>query len=120
MEYEDNLQLLRAIASWAGIIGSVTLSTVYFLFLGNHFLRRSRSSNSRLITIVENNLAASLGIPLSSVSAFCIVILLKAASTDPITIDVWGFKLAGASGPVALWVVCFLVNILAVKVLWKS
>jgi len=120
MEYRDNLQLLRDIASWAGIIGGAGLSTVYFLFLGNHFLRRPRSYESRLVTIVEGNRAAAFGIPLSSVSAFCIVILLKAASTDPITIDLWGFKLAGASGPVALWVVCFLANVLAVKVLWKS
>jgi hypothetical protein len=120
MECGDHLQLLRDIASWAGIIGGASLSTVYFLFLGHHFLRRSRPSESRLVTIVESNLAASFGIPLSSVSAFCIVILLQATATDSITIDIWGFKLSGASGPVALWVVCFLANVLAVKVLWKS
>ena len=120
MEAGDNLHLLREIASWAGIIGGAALSTVYFLFLGKHFLMRSRPSESRLVTIIENNAAASFGIPLASVSAFCIVILLQVASADPITIDIWGFKLSGASGPVALWVVCFLANTFAVKVLWKS
>jgi hypothetical protein len=116
----ESIQLLKDLATWAGILGGASLATVYFSFLAIHFLRSSPPSKSRLVSIIDENQAAAFGVPLSCVASFCIVVLLQSAATGPITIDVWGFKLEGASGPVALWVTCFLAIILGVKALWRS
>ncbi len=119
MEFLSDQALLRNLASWLGIGASFAMATVYFSFIGYHYLPRRRKSDSRLIELIDAHPRSSFGVPLSSVSAFCLVTLLQATSTTPIEISFFGFVLKGASGPVALWIGCFLANVVAVRVLWK-
>ncbi len=60
---------------------------------------------------------ALVGIPMSAISAFCIVSLLR-VTNGPIEFEGLGFKFQGASGPVVLWVVCFLALAAALTLLW--
>ena len=61
--------------------------------------------------------AASVGLPLAALAALCIVILLEIYSGD-IEFEGFGFKFKGASGPVILWVICFLSMVAAIRTLW--
>ena len=56
---------------------------------------------------------------MSAISAFCLVALLE-ISRGPIEFEVMVFKFKGASGPVVLWVFCFLAIIFAVNLLWDN
>lgn len=70
-----------------------------------------------LTMLTQNNYAALVGTPMSAVTAFCIVSLLKATS-GPIEFEALGFKFRGASGPIVLWVLCFLSLVVAFRLLW--
>lgn len=60
-----------------------------------------------------------VGIPFSSVVAFIVVSLLRYTS-GPIEFEVIGFKFKDASGPVVMWILCFLALILGIKTLWQD
>ena len=62
-------------------------------------------------------LSATIGIGISAISAFCLVGVLE-VSRGPIEFEVLGFKFRGASGPVTLWILCFLAIIFALWLLW--
>ena len=70
-----------------------------------------------LIKLTQSNYAALVGVPMSAVTAFCIVSLLK-VTNGPIEFEALGFKFRGASGPIVLWVLCFLAIVVAFRVLW--
>src|SRR5438552_10174542 len=61
--------------------------------------------------------AASVGLPLAALAALCLVVLLEIYSGD-IEFEGFGFKFKGASGPVILWVLCFLSMVAAIRALW--
>jgi hypothetical protein len=46
----------------------------------------------------------------TSFAIFCalFVVLLLRFSTGPIEFELWGFKFRGASGPLVMWILCFL------------
>lgn len=68
---------------------------------------------------MDEHFAATLGIPLSAITAACLVFLLK-STTGPIEFEFMGFKFRGASGPIVLWVVCFLAMIFGLWLLWDK
>jgi hypothetical protein len=70
-----------------------------------------------LLSVIQKQYAATLGIPLCVVSSVCVVLLLK-ATAGPIEFEALGFKFRGASGPLVLWIFCFLAMIFALKLLW--
>lgn len=107
----------RSIATRIAVAGTWGLSAFFSIFLGYHSVVRTTTEGSWLLEVVEQHFAATIGIPLSAVSAACIVIILESTS-GPIRFEALGFKFSGASGPVVLWLFCFLAMILALKLLW--
>jgi len=67
--------------------------------------------------VVRQHFAAVIGLPASAILALWIVTLLRSQS-GPIEFETAGFKFRGASGPVILWVLCFLAIAVAVRLLW--
>lgn len=69
--------------------------------------------------IFLRNPAANIGIPCSALAAFALVGTLWKAfppeESDQLTLKVFGLEFTGPSGPILLWVVCFLAFVLAVK-----
>ena len=63
--------------------------------------------------------AATIGVGISAITAFCLVASLE-ISRGPIEFEALGFKFKRASGPVVLWVFCFLVMIHGVWLLWDK
>ncbi|HKE94355.1 MAG TPA: hypothetical protein VKB34_08640 [Povalibacter sp.] len=73
----------------------------------------------------EGNLAANVGIPCSALAAFALVGTLWRAfppkqSDGQLQLKVFGLDFTGPSGPVTLWVVCFLAFIFAIRLLMKG
>jgi hypothetical protein len=109
---------LRKLATWIAVLGTWTIAAYFFGFLIYHSIRPTNSSGSWFLSVLEKHFAACLGVPLSAISAACIVMLLK-ATAGPIEFEGLGFKFRGASGPIILWMICFLAMILGVYLLWN-
>jgi hypothetical protein len=67
--------------------------------------------------ILKDHFAAIIGVPVSAAFAFLIVVFLR-QTEGPIEFTGLGFDFKGASGQVAMWVVCFLAIAGALKLLW--
>jgi len=90
----------RRYANWSIVIGT-GLGTSYFLgFLVYHSLVPVSTINNWFLQILEKHYAACIGVPMSAIAAFCVVLLLKVVSIGSIEIEALGFKFRGASGPV--------------------
>ena len=109
---------LRRVASWLAILGTWALAGYFFGFLIYHSLWPTSSRSSWLIRVIELHYAATIGLPMSAISSACIVLLLK-ATAGPIEFEALGFRFRGASGPVVLWIFCFLAMIAALRLLWN-
>ena len=60
-----------------------------------------------------------IGLPFAALAALCLVLILE-AKAGPIEFEALGFKFRGASGPLVLWIFCFLAIVVAIKTLWIS
>lgn len=67
--------------------------------------------------ILREHYAAVVGLPAAAAGAFVMVTLFRQVS-GTITMTFPGLKLEGASGPILLWVVCFIAMALAIKMIW--
>jgi hypothetical protein len=68
--------------------------------------------------LIIDHFPALAGLPMGAVLAFIIVTLLP-ANYGNIEIQAWGIKLKGASGPIILWLACFIVIAgAAIRLLW--
>jgi hypothetical protein len=110
---------LRKWVAWSGVGGTGLLAAYFFGFVIWHTIWGNDVSSSWLIQIIHDHYAALVGTPMSAVTAFCIVSLLKVTS-GPIEFEAFAFKFRGASGPIILWVLCFLSVAMAFHVLWPD
>jgi hypothetical protein len=69
------------------------------------------------IDLIQKHVAALICVSMAALLSMCIMILLR-CTAGPIEFNVHGFEFKGASGPVVLWVVCFLAIVTAIKLLW--
>jgi hypothetical protein len=67
--------------------------------------------------ILKDHFGAIIGMPVSAAFAFLIVVFLR-QTEGPIEFKGLGFEFTGASGQVAMWVICFLAIAGALKLLW--
>ncbi len=120
MKETESESRFRRYANWSIVVGT-GIGACYFLgFLVYHSLVPMQGSDSWFIQLIEKHYAATIGVPLSAITAFCIVLLLKVINLGPIEMEAFGFKFRGASGPVVLWIFCFLAVIFGVYLLWDK
>lgn len=74
--------------------------------------------NAYWSSLIRDHFAAIIGLPVSAVGAFIIVVFLDHGSDTPIEFEAAGFKFKGTSGLVVLWLMCFLGIALTIKLLW--
>jgi hypothetical protein len=108
---------LRKVASWGAVIGAIGLGSFLALFLAIQAFHPTDPNTNWMIAQFKQHFAATIGIPLSALSAFCIVTLLR-ATTGPIEIESRFINFRGASGPIIFWILCFIVTFIGVKDLW--
>ncbi len=68
--------------------------------------------------LIVKNFAAIVGLPLAAIGSFIVVVFLEHTTDGPLEFEGFGFKFKGASGPVVLWVLCFLAIAGMIKLLW--
>jgi hypothetical protein len=61
---------------------------------------------SGFLSVIEKHFAATIGVPLSAISAACIILLLGATTGGSLEFTFLGQRFSGVSGPVTLWAVC--------------
>jgi len=69
------------------------------------------------VDVVRNHFAVVIGLPMAGILALWVVTILRSQS-GPIEFEAVGFKFRGASGPVVLWIACFLSIAIAIRLLW--
>jgi hypothetical protein len=101
--------------SWVRVAVVLTLAVVLLLGpLGIVFLLY-RSGD--LVAVATAHAQAMIGIPWAGGAAFIVVLVLR-TSFGAINFKVLGNEFKGASGPIVMWVLCFLVEVSAIKLLW--
>ena len=110
---------LRRWITWAAVIGTALWAGYFFVFLIYQSIVGSSTSDNWFLRMVQDHPAATVGVAMSAITAFCLVALLE-ITRGPIEFEAVGFKFKGASGPVILWVFCFLAMIFGVWLLWDK
>lgn len=116
---QEGVSTLRRWITWAAVIGTALWVGYFFLFLVYQTIVGSSISDNWFLQMIQEHPAATIGVAMSAISAFCLVALLE-ITRGTIEFEVIGFKFKGASGPVILWVFCFLAMIFAVWLLWDK
>jgi hypothetical protein len=106
---------LRKTASWTFIIFS-SLMTLIIAFL----LIKGASKFPDFFVIAIRHFPTVVGLPLAAVASLFIVISLKIVSGDKLNFKIFGLQFEGVSGPVILWVLCFLAMTLAINTTWDK
>jgi hypothetical protein len=113
---ENDLARMRFVFSqWTLIciivIAVSLLLTMFVLIVSVEEYRR------QLISYTFAHAPATLGIPFCAGTAMFVVLILR-ATQGPAEFEGLGFKFRGASGPIVMWVLCFLALVAATKLLW--
>jgi hypothetical protein len=90
------------------------LAGLYCGYIGYELLGHSTSPEA---SIIRKNGSAMVGLPFAGLGSLVLVLVLRYATGQKRKIKVSGFALEGASGPILLWVVCFLAIVWAIKIL---
>ena len=111
---------LKALATWGVVVGTALWTTFFFGFLVASALFPSAVAESWFLQMIREHPGGTLGIAISAISAFSVVVVLDVLARDAIEIKFFGFELKGAAGPVVLWVICFLALVAGGEVLWDN
>ena len=111
---EKPQDLVRMVASWLIILGMLVFGITMLISMvdGIWF-----SEDRWVIVAAKEHFAAVVGLPLAAVAALFVISVFE-ITTGQIELDAIGFKFKGASGPIILWVLCFLAISASIKLLW--
>lgn len=90
----------------AGVLLSAPLAIIFILY-----------QSGDLLVLAKVHAQAIIGIPWAGGAAFIVVLVLR-TSFGAINFKVLGIEFKGASGPIVMWVFCFLAEVSAIKALW--
>jgi len=110
---------LKRIVSWTLVAGTAAATVSLFSFIFYHAVWGNASPDTWPVVIIQKHFAAIVGTPLSVITSYCLVSLLK-VTNGPIEFEAAGFKFRGASGPIVLWLFCFLAIGAVFHLLWGN
>jgi hypothetical protein len=102
------------VARWLVLAGAAILAAA-FIYGGAEAMLRSPD----LYNIMLKQFPAVVGLPCAALASLCLVMFLEHIA-GPMEFEALGFRFKGSSGPVVLWVFCFLAIVVAIKVVWIS
>ena len=101
-------------ATFAGLLALTAVVSVFLLFFLVIYVQFGKGY---WLNITLNHFPAVIGLPGAAAAAFVVVAVLR-NTEGPIEFEGLGFKFKGASGPVILWMLCFLAVSGAIRLLW--
>ncbi len=114
LEYAPDLGIATATIGLFGYAIAVALAAF--------FSAREGSLGARLRTWLTNHPAQNIGIPCAAVSAYAIVaaLLKPSDASGQLAFKAFGLEFTGPSGPITLWLMCFLGFVIAIRLLRNS
>jgi hypothetical protein len=104
----------RRVIVWSAIVGTAGLTAVGIYPIAHALLE----NNGWVGEVIQKHFATIVGLPAAAALAFLIVITFE-ARFDAIEMEFFGIvKFKGASGPIVLWVLCFLTMACCIRMLW--
>jgi len=97
--------------------GMIAVIAIFSLVFFADLLRVLWTQEPWVMTILQTHFAGIVSVPLAAIGALCVVLILR-STEGPIEFEGLGFKFSGASGPVVLWALCFMVIISGIHLLW--
>jgi hypothetical protein len=115
-EAEVELDRLRfKFSKWALVC--IMGTTAILLFSLFFVIMLSDEYRHRLVMLILDKVPVTIGVPFCGAMAMFVVLLLR-ATQGPVEFEAAGMKFRGASGPIVMWVLCFIAAIAATKLLW--
>jgi hypothetical protein len=111
---QKQINSVRQVARWTVLVGAA----LWGVFAGG-FLAVNSLPGGFIVDLTKKQFGAMILVPMAALMAFCVVIILE-WTTGEIKLKVPGFELEGASGPIVLWVCCFLAIAAALRAFWIS
>ena len=111
---------LKKWATWGVVIGTAIWTTFFFGFLVVSALIPHLIPDSWFLDMIKENPAGTIGVAICAISSFSVVVVLDIFSRDSISFKFFNFEFKGASGPVVLWIMCFLAFVAGTGLLWES
>jgi hypothetical protein len=106
--------LVRQVVTWICVACGPALAAITFFPVIHAALQQQQW----LLAIFRQHYAAIFGLPSAALLAFMLVVVFE-ARFDNIEMEIVNLvKFRGASGPIVLWVLCFLSIASAIKLLW--
>jgi hypothetical protein len=105
---------LKRAVNWAFFAAAA----LYSAFHAGFVIWNTMKGTDQLIRIVYDHFAAIVALPFAGYAALGLVLLLESRSDQPMEFKALGFEFKGSSGPVVLWVLCFLAVVVCMKLLW--
>lgn len=93
---------------------------LYFCFHVAFVIWHAAHNQDWLLDLVKSHYAALIGLPFAAYAAVCLVIFLESRYEGSIEFKALGFEFKGASGPIILWAICFLIFTICMKLLWNA
>ncbi len=104
--------LVRRALPWILLFSGILIALMFPVFIFGGI-------NPAFMELYQRNFIVIIGLPLAAFASLLLVVFLEQAQ-GPLEFEGLGFKFKGASGPVVLWVLCYLAFVLSFKVLWKG
>jgi len=113
--HDAELSGARKLAAVLFVIGAAAIGGFSFYLIFD--LARHRPD---FYAISVQHFAAVIGLPLSAILSLFVVLLFRVVSGEKLHVNILGIKFEGASGPVIMWVICFLSIALSISALWDK
>jgi len=104
-------QQLRRYMSWAAVCGATLFALAYFVSIVVVAL------SGYWDAVALKHFPTVIGLPSAALAALFVVLVLRTVA-GAVEFRVLGFELKGATGPIVMWVVCFLSIAFAINLLW--
>ena len=106
--------LVRQVVTWLCVVSGPALAAITFFPI----VRAALQQQQWLLTIFQQHYVVIFGLPSAALLSFMLVVVFE-ARFDNIEMEIANIvKFRGASGPIILWVLCFLSIASAIKLLW--
>lgn len=106
-----NSGVVRRFLPWILLLASFGVAAVFWFTIFN-------GVSDDFDDLYKRNFIVIVGLPLAACAALALVVFLEQAQEGPLEFSGLSFQFKGASGPVVLWVFCYLALVSSFKLLW--
>ena len=101
------------VVKWVLLFGAVIYLVIWFGFV----LYSIVTKQSWIMDVLTNHMPVMLSLPVAGATSLIIVLFLGTVSGE-IEFKMIGMEFKGASGPIVMWVFCYLAITLSIKLMW--